>query len=100
MKIRALVTAGVIIAGLAGPCFAFENTIGADSSAALLSKVGGGAHANRLVQTISCNINDDDKQARCMRACDDAWITASQAYGQNIEKAKITKKECETKCGC
>ena len=102
MKMRALVTAGMLIVGLAAPCFAFEVPTGANSSEvqALLSSVGGGTHADRLIESVSCNINDEDKQAACMRACDDTWIKASQAYSGNIEKAKAAKKECEAKCGC
>ncbi len=48
----------------------------------------------------SCDTRADDKQARCMQACDDTWIKATQAYNANIEEAKVQKKSCEAKCGC
>jgi len=93
MKLSALLTAGLIIAGATGPSFAFE---------AMLSSGKGGIRANRLLQSVSCNVNDDDKQALCMRACEDEYIKASQAYGAagQLEGPKATKKACETKCGC
>ena len=37
MKMRALVTAGMLIVGLAAPCFAFEVPTGANSSGCKLS---------------------------------------------------------------
>jgi hypothetical protein len=93
MKLRVLWAAGLIIAGAMAPSFAFE---------AMLPSGGGGIHANRLLQAVSCNVNDDDKQALCMRACDDEYIKASQAYGTagRLEGPKEAKKACETKCGC
>ena len=93
MKLSALWMAGLIIAGAMNPSFALE---------AMLPSGGGGVHANRLLQAISCNVNDDDKQALCMRACDDEYIKASQAYGTagRLEGPKEAKKACETKCGC
>ena len=87
MRIRTLLAAYTIIAGTASPSFAFEAPTSAPSS-------------NQLIQTVSCNPNEDDKQARCMRVCDDAWIKATQAYSGKIDEAKVTKKACETKCGC
>ncbi len=94
MKIRAFLTAGLMIAALTGPSLALENPTSA--TRALLSRVGGAG----LFQTVSCNVNDDDKQARCARDCDDTWIKATQAYHVDIEKARGEKKACEAKCGC
>jgi hypothetical protein len=93
MKVSALLAAGLIIAGAVGPGFALE---------AMLPSGGGGLHAGRLLQAVSCNVNDDDKQALCMRACDDEYIKASQAYGTagRLEGPKAAKKACDTKCGC
>jgi hypothetical protein len=99
MKIYALVmTAGVALAGIAGPSLAFENSTSA--VLAPLSKIDGSGHSDGLIQTISCDIRDEDKQAMCMRACDDEWIKATQAYNANIDEAKGVKKACEKKCGC
>ena len=93
MKLATLLTAGLIIAGATAPSFAFE---------AMLSSGKGGIHADRLVQTVSCNVNDDDKQALCMRACEDEYIKASQGYGTagRLEGPKEAKKACDAKCGC
>lgn len=87
MKIRALFAAGSMIAAMAGPSFAFD----------LTSKLDGG-----LLHGVSCNVNDEDKQAQCMRNCDDEYIKASQAYSTagNLEGPKADKKACDTKCGC
>jgi hypothetical protein len=92
MKLRAFLTAGLILAGVTGQSFAFDG----------ISSANGGARANRLIQTVSCNVNDDDKQAICMRTCDDEYIKASQAYSTagHLEGPKAAKKECEAKCGC
>ena len=55
---------------------------------------------------VSCDIKDDDKQARCMQKCDDAYIKASQAYqeGKNSDQVKKEsaedRKVCEKACGC
>lgn len=92
MKIRALLAAGLMIAGVSTPTLALENPTSA--TRALLAKAHG------LFQTVSCNVNDEDKQARCMRECDDTWIKATQAYHVDIEKARGEKKVCEGKCGC
>jgi hypothetical protein len=69
-------------------------------SAAPISRIGSETYSPRFVEKISCDIRDDDKQARCMQACDDTWIKATQAYNANIDNAKIEKKSCEAKCGC
>jgi hypothetical protein len=93
MKPSALFMAGLIIAGATAPSFAFE---------AMLSSGKGGNHANSFLQTASCSVNDDDKQALCMRACDDEYIKASQAYGTagRLDGPKDAKKACDAKCGC
>ncbi|WP_400768793.1 hypothetical protein [Methylosinus sporium] len=54
----------------------------------------------RPIEKVSCDNRGDDKQARCMESCDEAWIKATQAYNGNIDKAKVDKKACEAKCGC
>jgi len=62
MKLSAIMTAGLIIAGATAPSFALE---------AVYSSSKGGVSFGGLVQSVSCNVNDDDKQALCMRSCDD-----------------------------
>jgi hypothetical protein len=93
MKLSAIVTAALIIAGATVPSFAFE---------AVYSSGKSGIRIDSLLQSVSCNVNDDDKQALCMRSCDDEYIKASQAYGTagRLEGPKEAKKACETKCGC
>jgi hypothetical protein len=93
MKLTAILTAGLIIAGSTIPSFALE---------AMISSGDGGIRAERLLQAVSCSVNDDDKQALCMRTCDDEYIKSSQAYGTagRLEGPKEAKKACETKCGC
>jgi hypothetical protein len=90
MKISAFVTALAILAGVAGPSLAFDRSV----------------HANSLVQRVSCDIKDDDKQARCMQNCDDIYIKASQAYMTGKDTATVksesaeARKVCEKACGC
>ncbi len=93
MKFSAFLTAGLIIAAATAPSFAFEATSWSGEE---------GLRANGLLQSVSCNVNDDDKQALCMRACEDEYIKASQAYGAagRLEGPKATKKACDAKCGC
>jgi hypothetical protein len=90
MKLNAFLMAGLLIAGTTMPSFAFEAVYSND------------VRMDQLVHRISCNVNDDDKQAICMRTCDDEYIKASQAYGTagRLEGPKEAKKACETKCGC
>jgi hypothetical protein len=95
MKIRAFLTAIVIAAGFAGPSLAFENpTRGA------LHALTPSAQAGRLLHNISCNVNDENKQAYCMRACEEAYIAGSESYSESLDYRKKVRKECETKCGC
>jgi len=84
------------LAVMGGPSMAFERT-----AQDLMSKIRG-THADDLIQKVSCDIKDDDKQARCMQGCDDEYIKASQAYSAagKLEGPKAAKKECEAKCGC
>jgi hypothetical protein len=93
MKLSTLLAAGLFIAGATAPGFAME---------AIRSSSNGGINVDSFLQSISCNVNDDDKQALCMRKCDDEYIKASQAYGTagRLEGPKEAKKACETKCGC
>jgi hypothetical protein len=90
MKISAFVTAIAILAGVAGPSLAFDRSAPTSSS----------------VQRVSCDIKDDDKQARCMQNCDDAYIKASQAYMTGKDTATVKKESteaktvCEKACGC
>lgn len=93
MKLTAILTAGLIIAGATAPSFASES---------MLWSGGGGFVGENLLQAVSCNVNDDDKQALCMRRCEDDYIKSSQAYGTagRLEGPKEAKKACETKCGC
>jgi len=90
MKIRGLCA---LIAG-----FAF--TSGYAANANTLMELGRPQVSHRLIEKVSCDTRNDDKQARCMQACDDIWIKATQAYNSNIDQAKIDKKACEAKCGC
>jgi len=86
MKLSTLVTAGMIIALTAGPSLAFENQTSTNS--------------NRLVQTVSCSVNDENKQAYCMRACEEVYIDGSQNYAATSDSRADGRKACETKCGC
>jgi hypothetical protein len=93
MKLSAILTTGLIIAGATAPGFA---------SASMLQSGKFGFISGRFLQAVSCNVNDDDKQALCMRRCEDDYIKASQAYGTagRLEGPKEAKKACETQCGC
>jgi hypothetical protein len=93
MKPSTILTSGVIILAMTAPSLALGASFGAGK---------GGIRTDRLLQSVSCNVNDDDKQALCMRACDDEYIKASQAYGTagRLDGPKETRKACETKCGC
>jgi hypothetical protein len=93
MKLSTLLAAGLFIAGATTPSFAMES---------MRSSGNGGMMVDSLLQSISCNVNDDDKQALCMRKCDDEYIKSSQAYGTagRLEGPKADKKTCEAKCGC
>ncbi len=90
MKISTFVTAIAILAGVAGPSLALDHSV----------------RTNSLVQRVSCDIKDDDKQARCMQKCDDDYIKASQAYMTGKDTATVKKesaenrKVCEKACGC
>jgi hypothetical protein len=90
MKSRAVATLGLIVFAGVAPYSAFANP---------RSKIDS-AYSNRLIERVSCDTRNEDKQARCMQACDDMWIKATQAYNANIDNAKVQKKECEAKCGC
>jgi len=90
MKMRMILAASLIVAATA-PYGALANP---------LSNLGGEGYSPRFIQKVSCDIHEDDKQARCMQACDDVWIKATQAYSGNIENAKVEKKACDAKCGC
>jgi dTDP-4-dehydrorhamnose reductase len=90
MNMRTILIVGLVIGTLA--------PYGALASP--LSKIGSDQYSQRFIAKASCDIHDDDKQARCMQACDDTWIKATQAYNAKIDQAKTEKKACETKCGC
>lgn len=90
MKIRLVFTLALVTAA-AGASFAQANPY----------RFGGDlGFSPRLVEKVSCDMRGDDKQAHCMESCDEVWIKATQAYGGNIEAAKVEKKSCEAKCGC
>src|SRR5208337_1204197 len=89
MKFRAALAISLIIAG-ATPYCAFAGPVLTNES---------GNFSPRLVEKVSCDTRNEDKQARCMQDCDDAWIKVTQAYNANIDQAKGEKKACETKCG-
>jgi hypothetical protein len=93
MKLRALASTCAIIAGIAAASMAVANP---------LSNGAGVSRAGDLIQKISCDIHNEDKQALCMQACDDEFIKASQGYSAagKLDEPKAVKKECETKCGC
>ncbi len=90
MKISAFVTAFAILTGFAGPSLALDHSV----------------RTNSLVQRVSCDIKDDDKQARCMQKCDDAYIKMSQAYITGKDSAQVKKEAienqqaCNKACGC
>ena len=88
MKIRVMVTAAVLVAGLSAPSFAFEGVRG--------------MRTHSLVTSVSCDVRmaDEDKQAKCAQKCDDEFISGQQHYGSDINKVRAEKKECDAKCGC
>lgn len=90
MKFRTVLAFSLIIAGSAPH----------GGYAAPITRIGSEAYSHGLVEKISCDTRNDDKQARCMQACDDTWIKATQAYNADISQAKTEKKACEAKCGC
>jgi len=98
MKKHILMTSGVILAGVAALCLPFETSMAAvlDPVQALLLSV----HAGVLPHKVSCNVNDEDKQAYCMRGCEEAYIAASESYAESQEQRTSLRKECEAKCGC
>lgn len=109
MKIRALATVALIVAGMIGPCFAVENSTKGDLSAAyaLLAGVDGGLRADRLVQKATCDPDGDGKQANCMRECQEEEIRARDTYATAnadpkvaAEERKVAKLACDKKCGC
>jgi hypothetical protein len=79
---------------------AITGTIPYAAFATPLSKFYSAPYSSRLIEKVSCDTRNEDKQALCMQACDDTWIKATQAYNANIDQAKVQKKECEAKCGC
>lgn len=89
MKSYALVTALLISAASVGPSAAFEKSMNA-------------LRGDALIQSVSCNPNDDDKQALCTRKCEDEWIKSSQGYAMKDapEIAAAARKSCNTACGC
>jgi hypothetical protein len=93
MMISKILTAAVIIVAMTAPSLALGASLGYEID---------GIRTDRLLQRVSCNVNDDDKQALCMRSCDDEYIKASQAYGTagRLDGPKEARKACETKCGC
>lgn len=86
MKIRAIVTAAALFAGMVGPSFAFEGVRG--------------IRTQSLVTSVSCDVLDEDKQALCARACDDAFIKNNQSQTADLAKIAEEKKSCDAKCGC
>ncbi|PWB79961.1 MAG: hypothetical protein C3F11_19385 [Methylocystaceae bacterium] len=70
MKIRAIVTAAALFAGMVGPSFA------------------------------SCDVHGEDKQALCAQKCDDSFIRDKMHYNSDLAKVSAEKKACDEKCGC
>lgn len=79
----------LLAASVAGPSMAFDSSASA-------------SRADGLYQTVSCNPNDDDKQALCTRKCEDEWIKSSQGYADKDtpELAAAARKACNAACGC
>jgi hypothetical protein len=87
MKLRALLTVGLMFGGIASPSFAFER------SAA--------PHSDRLIQKVVCDPNGDGKQANCMRECEEEEIRSRATYAKTTEEErKAAKAACDKKCGC
>lgn len=86
MKIRAIVTAAALFAGMVGPSFAFEGVRG--------------IRMQSLVTSVSCDVMDEDKQALCARACEDAFLKDTMSQTADLPKIAATKKDCDAKCGC
>jgi hypothetical protein len=73
MKIRAVVTAAALFAGMVGPSFA------------------------------ACDIKDEDKQGVCVDKCFFEFVSVKNRFSttpDGLEKAKTNKDACYTKCGC
>lgn len=89
MKKYALAAACAVVVGFAASA-AFAQPL------STLSRPAG------MIDKISCDTRNEDKQALCMQGCDDEYIKASQAYSAagNLEGPKDAKKACETNCGC
>jgi hypothetical protein len=87
MKIRSLLTVGLMFAGIASPSFAFQRTEA--------------PHSDRLIERIVCDANGDGKQANCMRDCEDEEIRSRTTYAKQTDEERMAKKAaCDKKCGC
>ena len=87
MKIGALVTAGLMFAGLASPAFAFETF--------------STPRANGFVQKVVCDANGDGKQANCVRDCEEEEIRSRETYHVKTDAERQGEKAaCNKKCGC
>jgi hypothetical protein len=87
MKIRSLLTVGLMLAGITSPSFAFQRSEAPRS--------------DRLIERIVCDPNGDGKQANCMRDCDDEEVRSRATYAKQTDEERLAKKKaCDTKCGC
>lgn len=102
MNIRAIAYAAIFAVSAVGPSFGLESSSWAGLTAGQAHFSGGHVEAgqNQLLHAASCNVNDEDKQAYCMRACEEEYVDSSQQYNIKPEDRMTNRKTCETKCGC
>jgi hypothetical protein len=96
MKIRGLLTAGMLLTGFVGPAFAMEH-----STQAVFFQLGDGFSSRGLVQKVVCDPNGDGKQANCMRECEEEEIRSRETYHTRSNEDRMNEKmACNKKCGC
>jgi hypothetical protein len=102
MKRAALIVTALIFCGLSTPGYSVERQISGDfhSITTAFPAVGTEMGGSSLLQTVSCNPNDEDKQAYCMRACENSYLDCGTQYNKTPEGCKASRKDCESKCGC
>lgn len=86
MKIRVIVTAAAMFAGMVGSSFAYDGI--------------GGLRAQSHITMVSCDVHAEDTQAVCASTCDDHFIRNSQNIMADHAALASEKKACDVKCGC
>jgi len=95
MKISALATAVLLLAGTMAPAFAFDH-----AAPAPFAKKGGSLSGG-LILNVDCDPNGDGKQANCMRDCEEEEIRQRATYNKKTDEERLAEKTaCNKKCGC